>query len=51
MNNLYAINNITPIPQALSNDLQNIEKWSTENKMYKIPRRLKRYLLREKVTT
>ena len=26
-------NNITSLPQALSNDLENIEKWSTENKM------------------
>ena len=26
--------NITSITQALSNDLENIEKWSTENKMY-----------------
>ena len=26
--------NITSLTQALSNDLQNIEKWSTENKMY-----------------
>ena len=26
--------NITPLTQALSNDLENIEKWSTENKMY-----------------
>ena len=27
-------NNITSLTQALSNDLENIEKWSTENKMY-----------------
>ena len=27
-------NNITYLTQALSNDLENIEKWSTENKMY-----------------
>ena len=26
--------NITSLTQALSNDLENIEKWSTENKMY-----------------
>ena len=26
-------NNITSLTQALSNDLENIEKWSTENKM------------------
>ena len=27
-------NNITFLTQALSNDLENIEKWSTETKMY-----------------
>ena len=27
-------NNISSLTQALSNDLENIEKWSTENKMY-----------------
>ena len=27
-------NNITSLTQAISNDLENIEKWSTENKMY-----------------
>ena len=27
-------NNITSLTQALSNDLENIEKWSNENKMY-----------------
>lgn len=27
-------NNMTSLPKALSNDLENIEKWSTENKMY-----------------
>ena len=27
-------NNITSFTQVLSNDLENIEKWSTENKMY-----------------
>ena len=27
-------NNITSLTQALSNDLENIEKWSTESKMY-----------------
>ena len=27
-------NNITSLTQALSNDMENIEKWSTENKMY-----------------
>ena len=27
-------NNITSLTQALSNDLENIERWSTENKMY-----------------
>ena len=27
-------NNITSLTRALSNDLENIEKWSTENKMY-----------------
>lgn len=27
-------NNITSFSQAFSNDLENIEKWSTENKMY-----------------
>ena len=27
-------NNITSLTKALSNDLENIEKWSTENKMY-----------------
>ena len=26
-------NNITSLTQALSNDLENIEKWSAENKM------------------
>ena len=26
-------NNITSLTRALSNDLENIEKWSTENKM------------------
>ena len=40
-------NNIT----SLTNDLENIEKWSTENKMYSctsIPRRPKYYLLWKK---
>ena len=41
-------NNITSFTQVLSNDLENIEKWSTENKMSLILRRLKRHLLREK---
>ena len=41
-------NNITYLTQALSNDLENIEKWSTEKKCISIPRRPKRYLLREK---
>ena len=27
-------NNITSLTKALSNDLENIKKWSTENKMY-----------------
>ena len=27
-------NNITSLTQALSNDLENIEKWPAENKMY-----------------
>ena len=27
-------NNITSLTRALSNDLEDIEKWSTENKMY-----------------
>ena len=27
-------NNITSLTQALSNNLENIEKWSTENNMY-----------------
>ena len=27
-------NNITSLTQAISNDLENIEEWSTENKMY-----------------
>ena len=27
-------NNITSLNQTLSNDLENIEKWSTENKIY-----------------
>ena len=27
-------NNITSLNQAVSNDLENIEKWSAENKMY-----------------
>ena len=27
-------NNITSLTRTLSNDLENIEKWSTENKMY-----------------
>ena len=27
-------NNITSLPKALSNDLENIKKWSAENKMY-----------------
>ena len=41
-------NNINSLTQALSNDLENIEKWSNENKMTLIPRRLNRYFLREK---
>ena len=41
-------NNITSLTQALSNDLENIEKWSNENKMSINTDKTKRYLLREK---
>ena len=41
-------NNIISLTQALSNDLENIEKWSTENKFTLTPRRLKYYMLWEK---
>ena len=36
-------NNITSFSQAFANDLENIEKWSTENKCTLIPRKLKHH--------
>ena len=43
-------NNITFLFQALSNDSENIEKWSTENKMYFNTEKTKALLVTEKVT-
>ena len=41
-------NNVTSLTQALSNDLENIEKWSTENKMYINTEKTKALLVTEK---
>ena len=41
-------NNITFLTQALSNDLENIEKWLTKNKMYINTEKTKALLVMEK---